>query len=176
MKTMFLTMALISCFCFAGAQSFNMPKVDTKKAEAKANETVKKADADSDVGMKELSRKLKNVQNEKGPIVFVTGKADLDASKCENTLKTTADIIKAFPGFLVQIEGHTDSVGGAKANMTLSQKRAEAVMAYLVSKYKIDGKRLKAKGFGSTVPIASNKNKEGQAINRRVDFSVFKMK
>jgi outer membrane protein OmpA-like peptidoglycan-associated protein len=183
MKTFILVLAMMTCVTFAAAQ-LSMPKVDTpkvdtskvdtKKIESKANDTVKKADADSDVGAKELTRQLKNVQNDKGPIVFKLGKADLDAAKCENTLKTAADIIKAFPGFKVTIDGHTDNVGSAKANLKLSQKRAEAVRAYLISKYKIDAKRLAAKGYGSTQPIADNKTKEGQEKNRRVDFTVSK--
>jgi outer membrane protein OmpA-like peptidoglycan-associated protein len=171
---------MMAIFTLASAQlnmpKVDAPKVDTKQAQAKANETVKKADTDSDVGTKELTRQLKNVQNDKGPIVFKVGKADLDAAKCETTLKTASDIIKAFPGFLVEIDGHTDNVGKASANMTLSQKRAEAVKAYLIAKYKVDAKRMSAKGFGGTQPIADNKTKEGQAKNRRVDFSVFKMK
>jgi len=128
----------------------------------------------SDVAMQELTKKLKNVQNEKGPIVFKTGSAEIDAAKCERTMKAIDEIVMKYPGFLVQVEGHTDNVGNAASNMSLSQKRAEAVKAYLIAKYKTEAGRLSAKGFGDTQPIADNKTDAGRAKNRRVDFSVFK--
>lgn len=176
MKQVFIMVILVCFVSFAGAQTLNLPKVDTKDVKSKTDQTVNKANANTDVSMNELSKQLKNVQNEKGPIVFKTGKATLDVTKCEVTLKTTADIIKAFPGFLVRIDGHTDNVGSAKANKILSQKRAEAVRGHLISKYKIPAKRLAAKGFGDSQPIADNKTKEGQEKNRRVDFTVSRMK
>lgn len=159
--------------------AFRLAAIDLgipKSVKEKASVETKKADVTVDADLKLLTKKLKSVQNEKGPIVFKTGSAVLDTAKCEKTLKTTADIIKAFPGFRVQIDGHTDSVGNAKANQTLSQKRAESVMAHLKSKYAIPAERLAAKGFGSSQPIADNKTKEGQAKNRRVDFTVTRMK
>jgi OOP family OmpA-OmpF porin len=65
------------------------------------------------------------------------------------------------------LEGHTDSVGGAAPNERLSQRRAEAVRAYLVSRG-IDGARLQAKGLGETQPEADDATEEGRARNRRV--------
>lgn len=156
-----------------------LKNVDTKAVEEKAAEVkaaASTADAKADVGMEELTKRLKNVQNEKGPIVFKTGKAVLDTAKCETTLKAVHDIITLFPGYLVQIEGHTDNTGKASANLTLSQKRAAAVKAYLTSKYKTPAKRLTSKGFGDTLPIADNSTEDGRGKNRRVDFSVFRMK
>jgi outer membrane protein OmpA-like peptidoglycan-associated protein len=123
----------------------------------------------------ELTKKLKSVQNEKGPIVFKTGKADLDAAKCERTLKSIDGIIKQYPGFKVQIEGHTDNKGNAAANLTLSQKRAEAVVSWLISHLQTPADRMSAKGFGDSKPIADNKTEAGRAKNRRVDFSVTKL-
>jgi outer membrane protein OmpA-like peptidoglycan-associated protein len=162
----------------------NIPTVKTvppvkdvaKNVEKKADVQKVSAGNTADVDLQVLTKKLKNVQNEKGPIVFKTGSAVLDAAKCETTMKTTADIIKAFPGYIIQIDGHTDSVGNAKANKELSQKRAESVKAYLQSKYGVAANRLTAKGFGSSQPIADNTTKAGQAKNRRVDFTVTRMK
>jgi outer membrane protein OmpA-like peptidoglycan-associated protein len=125
--------------------------------------------------MDELTKKLKNVQNEKGPIVFKTGKADLDAAKCERTLKAIDGIIKQYPGFKVQIEGHTDNKGKADSNLKLSQARAEAVVAWLTGHLQTPTDRMSAKGFGDTQPIADNKTEKGRAKNRRVDFSVTKL-
>jgi outer membrane protein OmpA-like peptidoglycan-associated protein len=68
----------------------------------------------------------------------------------------------------VEISGHTDNVGNAKANKTLSEKRAEACRNYIVSKG-IDKKRLDAIGFGDEHPIAPNDTDEGRQKNRRIE-------
>lgn len=120
------------------------------------------------------TKKLKKVQNEKGPIKFKTGKAEIDPS-CDKTMTAIAAILADYPGFHVQVDGHTDNVGNPEANRKLSQDRADAVVKYLVDKKAVEGKRLSAKGFGDTQPIADNKSKAGQAKNRRVDFTVAKM-
>jgi len=72
----------------------------------------------------------------------------------------------------VEISGHTDNIGKTNYNKWLSQKRANAVVNYLVNKG-IDERRLIAKGFGESKPLASNDNeKEGRNLNRRVEFRV----
>ncbi|MBU5635195.1 OmpA family protein [Geomonas sp. Red69] len=121
-----------------------------------------------------VTKKLKKVQNEKGPIKFKTGKAEVDPA-CDKTMVAIAAIMTDYPGFHVQVDGHTDNVGKPEANMKLSQDRADAVVKYLVDKKGVAANRLSAKGFGDTKPIASNKTKAGQAKNRRVDFTVTKM-
>lgn len=121
-----------------------------------------------------MTKKLKKVQNDKGPIKFKTGKAEIDPA-CDKTMIAIAAIMTDYPGFHVQVDGHTDNVGNAEANRKLSQDRADAVVKYLVSTKGVDGKRLSAKGFGDSKPIADNKTKKGQAKNRRVDFTVTKM-
>jgi len=125
--------------------------------------------------MKQMNAALKGVQNKVGPIVFLTGKADLDVSKCKKTLDTVAGIVKKYPRFLVTVEGHTDNVGNKKFNLNLSQKRAESVVAWLVNSGGVAAKQLKAKGYGDAKPIANNKTEEGRAKNRRVDFEVSKL-
>jgi outer membrane protein OmpA-like peptidoglycan-associated protein len=133
------------------------------------------AQSAGDAAGKELTKKLKKVQNDKGPIVFKTGKADLDAAKCEKTLKAIDGIIKQYPGFKVQIEGHTDNKGKADVNLKLSQARAEAVVAWLTAHLQTPADRMVAKGFGDTVPLVDNKTEKNRAKNRRVDFSVTKL-
>lgn len=135
----------------------------------------KLGDAATDAALKELTKKLKSVQGEKGLIVFKTGSAEIDVNKSKITLLAIHELIEKMPGFLVQIEGHTDNVGNPKSNMALSQKRADAVKSYLINTHKTPANRLKAKGFGDTQPIADNKTEKGRAKNRRVDFSVTKM-
>jgi outer membrane protein OmpA-like peptidoglycan-associated protein len=75
------------------------------------------------------------------------------------------------PNIKVRIEGHTDSVGPDDFNMKLSQKRADAVRAYLIKKG-VDPSRMEAKGYGETVPIADNRTQEGRDQNRRVEFVI----
>ena len=81
-----------------------------------------------------------------------------------------ASMIEQHPDLRVRIEGHTDNVGTAAANKALSDRRAAAVKAALVSEYRVSGGRLDAKGFGDTKPIGSNDTAEGRANNRRVEL------
>jgi len=86
-------------------------------------------------------------------------------------LGEVALVLKDNPQMHVLVEGHTDSVGSLKKNMTLSQKRAESVVEFLVN-LGIDPNRLEAKGFGPTRPLASNSTAVGRAQNRRVEFHI----
>jgi outer membrane protein OmpA-like peptidoglycan-associated protein len=87
-------------------------------------------------------------------------------------LKKAIDFIKKYPGFKIKIEGHTDYIGTEKYNQGLSERRAGAVMKYLVKRGGIDGKRLTAVGYGESKPVASNKTNEGRAKNRRVEILI----
>jgi len=69
----------------------------------------------------------------------------------------------------MRVEGHTDNVGRAAANQTLSQQRAEAVVAWLAARG-IDAARLGAAGLGDSKPLADNGSEEGRAKNRRVEL------
>ncbi|MDR3416805.1 MAG: OmpA family protein [Nevskia sp.] len=89
----------------------------------------------------------------------------------QQTLDEVATALVAQPELNVEVQGHTDSVGKAAYNLRLSQKRADAVKAYLVGKG-VNGSHLVAKGYGKTKPIASNDTVEGRAQNRRVEFEV----
>ena len=82
-------------------------------------------------------------------------------------------IMKKNPDLKVEVDGHADSTGAAAYNMTLSEKRAEAVKKYFVDQG-IDPDRLTTKGFGITKPAADNKTKEGRAKNRRVELTPVK--
>ncbi len=86
-------------------------------------------------------------------------------------LNTIADALNLNPEYLIEVQGHTDNVGKPEANLILSDKRAKAVMEYLISKG-VDAKRLTSHGYGDTVPVASNKTSKGRALNRRVEFIV----
>ena len=71
----------------------------------------------------------------------------------------------------IAIEGHASAEGDPKRNLTLSDERAKAVMKYCVD-HGIDAKRLTAKGFGITKPIADNATEDGREKNRRVEFNI----
>lgn len=174
MKKSALAVVAVLSFLSAGVASAEMDalkglgkdlgKEAGKSVAAGANEKVLSA----------ITKKLKKVQNDKGPIKFKTGKAEIDPS-CDKTMVAIASIMSDYPGFHVQVDGHTDNVGNPEANKKLSQERADAVVKYLTEKKSVDAARLSAKGFGDSKPIADNKSKKGQAKNRRVDFTVTKM-
>lgn len=73
----------------------------------------------------------------------------------------------------IEINGHTDNVGGDDYNLKLSDDRSKSVYDYLMSKG-IDGARLKYKGYGETKPVSTNDTEEGKAMNRRVEFVILK--
>ncbi len=88
----------------------------------------------------------------------------------EVTVLEIARVLHAHPAWRMRVEGHTDSDGGATYNKELSERRAEAVVEELVSKYHIASSRLEARGYGLTQPIASNATEAGKALNRRVEL------
>jgi len=86
-------------------------------------------------------------------------------------LDQVAQVMKENPNYKLSIIGHTDNVGKAEKNKILSEKRALAVKNYLLKKG-IDAARIKAVGYGDTMPVGDNKTKAGQKQNRRVEFIV----
>jgi OOP family OmpA-OmpF porin len=99
---------------------------------------------------------------------FDTGKADLKADGL-GTAKEIARMMTASPSLRLAVEGHTDNVGDAAANRTLSEARARSVMAAIVAAG-VDAGRLSAAGFGAERPIADNRSEDGRAKNRRVEL------
>jgi outer membrane protein OmpA-like peptidoglycan-associated protein len=106
-------------------------------------------------------------------VQFESGKSKLidDSTKL---LDDVTKVLQEHPEILlVQIEGHTDSVGSDRKNKKLSEARAKAVRAYLIT-HGIDKKRLVAKGFGEAKPVEKNDTEEGRFKNRRVDLKILK--
>ena len=91
----------------------------------------------------------------------------------EPLLKEIAATIKAHAHFKVQIEGHTDGWGNPERNVDLSERRAQAVMLFLIEQG-VPAQQLSAKGYGPKQPVASNRRREGRALNRRVVFRIAK--
>ncbi|WEK34704.1 MAG: OmpA family protein [Candidatus Pseudobacter hemicellulosilyticus] len=86
-------------------------------------------------------------------------------------LNKIVGILKDNPDFIMNIEGHSDNTGWASLNLNLSQKRSDAVKAYLV-KLGIDASRVSAVGYGQERPVADNGTPEGRSRNRRVEMNV----
>ena len=105
-------------------------------------------------------------------ILFDTGKATIKFQSAE-VLNQILNVLKKYPNSRFRIEGHTDSTGKKAKNMILSQNRADAVKVYLIQGG-IDASRLESQGFGPEKPIASNKNKKGRELNRRVEINLIK--
>ena len=84
-------------------------------------------------------------------------------------LDEAAETLRAHPDMRVEVNGYTDAIGSEKYNLRLSERRAEAVVAYLEGKG-ISRDRLIPQGFGKTNFVASNDTAEGRAQNRRVEL------
>jgi OOP family OmpA-OmpF porin len=85
-------------------------------------------------------------------------------------LQQVADLLAKNKTLKIEVQGHTDNVGGDTYNQTLSEARARAVAAWL-TKQGVAAARLSAHGYGKTKPIADNNNDEGRAKNRRVEIA-----
>jgi len=105
-------------------------------------------------------------------VFFNTGKWAIKADSYSE-LERLVSLMNDVSTLKIEISGHTDNVGTASFNELLSQKRADAVVNYLLAKG-IDKKRLSAKGYGQSKPVDSNDTVEGRAANRRTEFEIIK--
>jgi OOP family OmpA-OmpF porin len=116
------------------------------------------------------------------PVVIPNLAYEFNSAKLTPESKMTLDttvmkMLTQNPNLMIELSSHTDSKGADDYNMKLSQKRADAIVQYLADKG-IDPKRLTAKGYGETVPIAPNQNKdgsdnpEGRQLNRRTEIKI----
>ncbi len=168
-----------------------------KEKGPKANNGCPWPDTDGDgiLDKDDACPKVKGIKAEKGcpkpepkEVISVEAKAQLDAyaktiyfnsgkdsfkNGVTEKLDAIAGIMKEYDTANFLVEGHTDSQGSNTLNQKLSEKRATAVMNYLVGKG-ISSSRLSSVGFGEDYPIADNKTKAGRAQNRRVEISLRK--
>lgn len=142
-------------------------------ARARAEAEAAKAQAD------ELKRQMADLEAKQtdrglvmtlGDVLFATGKAELKAGSQDRLTKLVAFLGK-YPDRTVIIEGHTDSVGSDETNQVLSQRRADAVRAYLLAQG-VAANRVTAVGKGESLPVADNGNAAGRQQNRRVEIVI----
>jgi outer membrane protein OmpA-like peptidoglycan-associated protein len=101
---------------------------------------------------------------------FASGRSELPGTSLP-VLAKVSEVAKSLNASEIKVEGHTDSIGSAGQNKTISEQRATAVATYFKSNgfNNID---VEAEGYGFEKPIATNKSKEGRAQNRRVDIII----
>lgn len=100
-------------------------------------------------------------------VQFANNSEEVSASYRQE-IQQVADFMKQYPDTSAKILGYTDALGAASYNQNLSQRRANAVAAYLTQEFGVDASRLTAEGRGEADPIADNATSEGRAQNRRV--------
>jgi len=105
-----------------------------------------------------------------GDVLFATGKADL-GSDAKIALAKLSGIVLNYPSLKLAIGGYTDSTGSADFNQTLSDKRANGVMDFLVSQG-LDASTLSAQGYGVSNPVDNNGTAQGRQKNRRVEIVI----
>ena len=152
----------------------------SRLAAQQAQLNAQQADTDKAAMRTKLSEQLNSIlqtrDSARGLIVsmsdvlFDTGKYSLKPGAREKLAKV-AGILLAYPGLNIEVGGYTDNVGGDAMNQTLSENRAGSVRDYLVQEG-VATKSVSAKGFGNTLPVASNDNSAGRQQNRRVELLV----
>ena len=108
--------------------------------------------------------------NMPGNITFATDSADLNAAFFD-VLNSVGKVVNEFGQTVIEVAGHTDSTGGDQYNQQLSERRANAVAAYLKTR-SVRSDRIIAVGAGETHPVASNDTPDGRQLNRRVELTL----
>ncbi len=123
-------------------------------------------------GCPEIPAEKRKILNEATKYInFDFDKATLKASSYPR-LQQMVQIMNDYPDYSLSIAGHTDNLGDDNHNLRLSYERAASARTYMLSKG-VPANRIEARGYGETKPIADNKSKTGQALNRRVDFDPY---
>jgi outer membrane protein OmpA-like peptidoglycan-associated protein len=167
----------------ASANAISAAQADADQSRLAAQQAqlaAQQADTDKAAMRAKLSEQLNSIlqtrDSARGLIVsmsdvlFDTGKYSLKPGAREKLAKV-AGILLAYPGLNIEVGGYTDNVGGDAMNQTLSENRAGSVRDYLVQEG-VATNSVSAKGFGNTLPVASNDNSAGRQQNRRVELLV----
>jgi outer membrane protein OmpA-like peptidoglycan-associated protein len=165
----------------ADSQAASASALSSAQAQAEqARLAAQQAEADKAAMRTRLSEQLNRIlqtrDSARGLIVsmsdvlFDTGKYSLKPGAREKLAKV-AGILLAYPGLTIEVGGYTDNVGSDGMNQTLSDHRAGSVRDYLVQQG-VESNSVSARGFGNTLPVASNNNSAGRQQNRRVELLV----
>jgi outer membrane protein OmpA-like peptidoglycan-associated protein len=167
----------------AAAQASDLAAQQKAAADAeaeRARQTAAQAESEKAELRKQLLQQLSSIlqtqDSARGLIVnmsdvlFDTGSFTLKPGAREKLAKISG-ILLAYPSLKIQVEGHTDSVGGDDYNQRLSEQRAQSVREYLVDQM-VPADSVTAFGFGKTRPVAANDTPEGRQQNRRVELVV----
>ena len=114
------------------------------------------------------------ILNMPGNVTFDTDSTQVKSS-FRSVLDSVSEVLKEYDSTMLQIAGHTDSTGGDRYNLLLSQQRAQAV-ADVLSGYGVQAVRMDVVGFGETQPIADNSSASGRQQNRRVELTLIPYK
>jgi OOP family OmpA-OmpF porin len=159
----------------AGIQAVNVKtaEVDQKAQTAGQNASSAQQMADAANGrVGILTSAVANLDNyhpvAETSVKFGFNKDNL-TSQSKESLDQMAGSIATTKGYIITLEGGTDSVGSANYNYDLSQRRANSVIQYLASKYNVPAHKIYVIGLGKDKPVETNKTREGRADNRRVD-------
>ncbi len=165
----------------AASQAASAVAVNAAQADAyQSRLAAQQADTDKVAMRARLSEQLNSIletrDSARGLIVsmsdvlFDTGQYSLKSGAREKLAKV-AGILLAYPGLNIEVGGYTDNVGGDDMNQKLSENRADAVRDYLVQEG-VTTNSVTARGFGNTLPVASNDSSSGRQQNRRVELLV----
>jgi outer membrane protein OmpA-like peptidoglycan-associated protein len=167
----------------SSANALSLAQSDAEQsrlAAQQAQQAAQQSEADKAALRTRLSEQLNSIlqtrDSARGLIVsmsdvlFDTGKYSLKPGAREKLAKV-AGILLAYPGLNIEVGGYTDNVGGDEMNQRLSEHRADSVRDYLVQQG-VATNSLSSKGFGNTLPVASNDNFAGRQQNRRVELLV----
>ena len=167
----------------ASANALSAAQADAEQsrlAAQQAQASVQQAEADKAAMRVRLSEQLNKVLHTRdsarglivsmSDVLFDTGRYSLKSGAREKLAKV-AGILLAYPGLNIEVGGYTDNVGGDQMNQTLSENRAGSVRDYLVQQG-VATNSVSARGFGNTLPVASNGNSAGRQQNRRVELVV----
>jgi outer membrane protein OmpA-like peptidoglycan-associated protein len=167
----------------SSATALSAAQADADRSRADtltAQQTAQQAEADKAAMRTRLSEQLNSIlqtrDSARGLIVsmsdvlFDTGKYSLKPGAREKLAKV-AGILLAYPGLNIEVGGYTDNVGGDEMNQKLSENRAGSVRDYLVQEG-VSTNSVSSRGFGNSLPVASNDNSAGRQQNRRVELLV----
>lgn len=143
-------------------------KSDKLAAEAKIREHLANIEALFNRNEAQIFRQGKNLIIRMVGLNFDSGKSEIKPEHF-GLLSKVKKAINMSKNAQMVIEGHTDSYGSDVNNLNLSEKRAEAVVQYLLANMNLNPARITAEGYGETRPIANNETREGRAKNRRID-------